>query len=1185
MKIEGYRIWAILFFAIFALSGYMYFTVLENRDQLQEQSFRSLDLTKDNLLSSWENYTVREDTTINFQESTDSDIRELLQTLLDQMPPSDFFDLTFFTDRSGRVLISSPEIPVVFIPPEYLDETEKLGAIREEIAISTKEYQAFRIPVSLEQNESDLEAAGTLDLYLFGAITEEKFSRAGRQISFTGIYLLFTMLLLLIISFPILRVIGMGRGDTLLRNHVYQIGLSFVLLSVFIGFSLSYIMSRNEIQTEHLQAIDRLVDEVSDLHRMALGNYRDLFHTYFENGDITSVPDSEFNELFEIRADGSVNRFRVAGMDADYSEEELTDIPNLSGRYYFRNATEDQFLLGSHYSYTDGIQEGVLSRRMTQEEQEDSDGVVRAITFGFDQFIEADTLHINRVGLKYLIMDDSGDVYYQTPSIKTNIPNIKNAISAEQWNQVHALMRNNPNLGDSLLVPVSFEGQNYIAHLNRLDFGPGSEIKPAWMLTFRDKNLRYMRSYSIFLYSTLGYLILILTFILIFISFFLSGKSSHYLNLKTFAYSWFRPSVRKRNHYLFLIGILFLHLLFFLYILTSDFHNFWLIVFLFCETVAVIALYRYVLLSKFLENRRKKRYWIVPVLITVTALIFLALSYIAGTLSGGKAGLITTLFLLQAAGFILIILFKRKRWLTSQLHFKSTKNVHTDSIYALSFTLWVLVVGLMPGYIIHHSAFHHESVIWQQAVQSQSPATSEQLSRQDDELKGYQQVLLNQMEYQRRQWLVNYTGIEYPVIDRYIYSDRATILSAFQHDHHTHDHDKEFTAHLFNLIILLLISYLIYISIRILARRLFLTEYWGYKSKTDLISSIRNKIYLVTLDNRKGVEFLNDKLGESTKLTILDLSAPELPREFITPVLSDDNTKTGFLLMNIDSILHSPEKTDLLTIFILKCDEQNVRLILTGSKSARELRNIKPHIEDTDFENRMMRWSEAMSRFSTISLPVYYGVDTLELAESYSDNEYLNMLSNEIEYGPHHEELSLMLSREISESQNSDFTLKDYEIFLLAVQRHNKAYYQNLWDKLSFREKQMVYNYSNEGFVNYRNFDVLTELLDKGIFRMNYRDEEIGLFSKSFNNFASSAADSNLMKLFKLDKKENGNVTHLRNAILTFIFLSILGLSLVAPEILDRYVGAISGGLAILSTLASALNKFALKVPFVKDAQ
>lgn len=140
--------------------------------------------------------------------------------------------------------------------------------------------------------------------------------------------------------------------------------------------------------------------------------------------------------------------------------------------------------------------------------------------------------------------------------------------------------------------------------------------------------------------------------------------------------------------------------------------------------------------------------------------------------------------------------------------------------------------------------------------------------------------------------------------------------------------------------------------------------------------------------------------------------------------------------------------------------------------------------------------------------------------------------------------------------------MKDFEIFLLAIQRHNKAFFQNLWDKLSFREKQMVYNYSNDGFVNYRNFDVLTELLDKGIFKMDYRNEEIGLFNRSINNFASSAAISHLLKLFKLDRKENGNVTHLRNAILTFIFLSILGLNLVAPKILDSYIGAISGRLA-----------------------
>lgn len=46
--------------------------------------------------------------------------------------------------------------------------------------------------------------------------------------------------------------------------------------------------------------------------------------------------------------------------------------------------------------------------------------------------------------------------------------------------------------------------------------------------------------------------------------------------------------------------------------------------------------------------------------------------------------------------------------------------------------------------------------------------------------------------------------------------------------------------------------------------------------------------------------------------------------------------ETGFLLLNIDYALHSPKNTDLLKMFMLKCEQQNVRLILAGSKSVRE---------------------------------------------------------------------------------------------------------------------------------------------------------------------------------------------------------------------------------------------------------
>jgi len=137
---------------------------------------------------------------------------------------------------------------------------------------------------------------------------------------------------------------------------------------------------------------------------------------------------------------------------------------------------------------------------------------------------------------------------------------------------------------------------------------------------------------------------------------------------------------------------------------------------------------------------------------------------------------------------------------------------------------------------------------------------------------------------------------------------------------------------------------------------------------------------------------------------------------------------------------------------------------------------------------------------------------------------------------------------------------------------------------LSFREKQMVFNYANEGFVNHCNIDVLTELLQKGIFRMNWKEERIDLFNQSFCNYATRAPSSKLEKEFNRDQKEHGNLSHYRNAMLTFVFLAVLGISLIAPDLLDRYIGAISGGLAILSTLASAIGKFSFKLPFFKSS-
>ncbi len=1291
MRIEGHRIWIILLIGIFIIGGYLYYSVQDNRQQLTEQSIRSLILTRNNFLSIWDNYQYQVESVIesdtsdtlciprNFPTKHDPQTDEILRALLDMMPPSDFFDATIVADEAGNVLISTPDMLLQQIPPELFPDSLQFGIVRAGMEISSVDYEVFRTSLTLDtrkevlcsdNNENQAEAVtqdeqsgrSMQEIYLYGAISRDKYNQIGWQISFTALYLLGSMVVLIIASYPILRFVGMGRGDTLLRTHIYQIGLSIILLAIFIGFSISYFSGRSEIRTVQLETISNLEKEAGQLHRNELKSFLDGLEVYVPGGPKYQLAQLPYNEVFKIDTAGEVIYINFQDTTKAIPTE---DIPNLKERYYFQRAQKEKYFLGSHFSYLDGVQEGVLSKKVkipSEETEDDSVEVVRAITFSFDHINRTDSVSLNPQGLKYLIVNELGEVYYQSPSIGTHIPRIQSGISRSEWKEISELMKNNPGLEGELRIPLSFEGQSYLGHLSRLPFDRKDIQHNYWILSLRDKNLEHFRSFSVFMYSAAGYFALLSVILIISLISFLTRSTSYYLNIKQFSFDWLRPSYRKRKNYLILILIILVHTLFFLYIVSRDIHNFWFIVLLFCEAISFIALFGYVLLSNYPDKSNKSPYWVFPVLVFITSIFLFFLAYISALGQEKLQWLAIVLLILQFTGFGILTFMSRRDKFSDKDKTQKTGRFHPETIYVLSVTFWAVMVGLFPGYAIHHFAFHFEDTIWQKAAKVHIHEENDTLmvitqslpewtvnradypgeleaaggyppyrwTKEDGELpdslelnndgtisgtpyetgkftftvevtddrgstdnkemsitvrRGYIDSFLDEMEYQRRRWLGNYTGIKYPVIDRYIYTDRQVIRSAFDHHHHLETHEKGFLVYLIKFTVFILVVFVLFLIIRILTRRIFLTQYWDFNYKKGVTEPQGNQTYIITFDNGKALQFLEANYLKDREYRTYDLTSQSV-RELL-PTLKNTTTDTvnGFILLNIESSLTSNREVNSLINFITDCKGNNKFVVMTGTTSMKEIVDRLPSQNEGGIEHVMINWSETVSCFITIILPIYHTNNYGEPASAEETGTGLRgKLRDDIKYTPHRSTLSGLLKEHEDLKEGESFDKKDYEKFLLVIQRYNKAFYQNIWEKLSFREKQMVFNYANEGFVNHCNIDVLTELLQKGVFRMDYKEEKIDLFNQSFRNYATSAPSSKLGKEFNRDQKEHGNLSHFRNAMLTFVFLAVLGISLIAPDLLDRYIGAISGGLAILSTLASAVGKFSFKLPFFKSS-
>jgi hypothetical protein len=1231
MKVDGRHIWVTLFLAVFIVSGYFFYTVRTNQAQLQEQSVRSFSLAINNLKSSWENYKIQcqSDSTLANSISEDADLKDVLNHLLGQMPPGGFFVHTIITDSLGRALISETGIPLGKMPvdgsPDDPDEI-RLGIVQSDMTISTKKYHVFQAPITLEwapdqciYNEDAL-SHESRQIILYATLSKDQLNQVRWQIPFLAVYILLSLFILIVVSYPIIRIVGMGIGDTLTGAQVYQTGLSIILLSLFIGFSISYFASRSEIKMNQKHSVEALTNKVEQFHSSQIKTYAALLDTFMIHGPgSVNSEDAEYKELVNIDRDGRILDLWLYSETNSVSESIRDALPNLAERHYFQRADSNMFYHGSHFSYSDGNFEGVISKKLPEQNDQVNDEIyVQAITYSFNNFDRADSTHLNNLGLKYLIINKSGEVYYQSPSVKTAVSAVRDVVNPYQWNELRALMENNRETSEPLELRISFEGQSYQAGLHRMYVDSPGMIEESWILVFDDPNLIAFRSYSVFMYSGIGYFFILIIFLVIGFIFYLFRPDRHYLSIRRFNDYLFRPSFQKRKEYLVLSLIILTHILFFVVVFLMDVHHFWLFILFFTLTITYIAFVRHILLSGILQSHHSFSDWKLPLTIAAVALfiIFLLLLIVFF----GRGYIWTTVSLIIIQGTWLYILFRSAGDFSSlslkKFEGRTATRLRTfiqkpKEMYSFVFAFWVLLIGMISGYAIHHSAFHFEDKLWKLASEAgteevhshryqNSALNTDYLyenSWPDTHMYHNQDrkhQFLNRLEYWRRQWLVNYTGVDYPVMNRYIYAGRAQILNAFEHEHHDHNeavgHDHRDKGALSRALIFFafLVGFvLLYHLIKNLSKRIFLTEYRDFLSEDKPYPNIENQTYLLTLDHQRTLKILEEGFLKNRSYLLLDLSSPSERKKMTLPgdPYSVDallNDKEGIVLLNADRALISPDTINDMTNLITACKRKEKFVLMTGSKSMKELSEYISEQKDPVLEQAMSNWIDTTVSFFTMLIPIGYGLNVSSTSDKTGGSKYIDKLKTEIKYGPHTAKLAVLLKQTISKTDILRLTKKEYEAFILHIQRHNKPYYQNLWNHLTFREKQMVYNFANEGFVNYANINVLTELLQKGIFRMDKQSEEMRLFNLSFCNFATQAVTPQLAKAFKKDRKTNGNVSHLRNALLTIIFLAILAISLFAPELPERYIGAVSGGLALISSLASVAGKFSLNIPFLE---
>ena len=184
------------------------------------------------------------------------------------------------------------------------------------------------------------------------------------------------------------------------------------------------------------------------------------------------------------------------------------------------------------------------------------------------------------------------------------------------------------------------------------------------------------------------------------------------------------------------------------------------------------------------------------------------------------------------------------------------------------------------------------------------------------------------------------------------------------------------------------------------------------------------------------------------------------------------------------------------------------------------------------------------------------------------------LLNQEIEYSGNSEALACLLTDEIAvDNWDNSMTDERYEKSILSVQRYNKAYFITIWQKLNLREKKLIYYFASDGFINYTNRETMTTLIQKGVLTLNYQQDYITLFSKSFRNYVLLNTSTEDMDAFRKDEKKKGNTKLIQAAAVSFVFISIAIISFYDPNILDTTSAYISGAIGLAGTIYSFFYK------------
>lgn len=1185
MKIKNYTLLILMVVAILVIGGIILKNSLMHRDILDKQAVKNTELLKYSFLNQYKEYSEALIDKIQVDKLDDTDdFKEyyIQENIKDYIEPEERDssermgrkDLSFFSSgklihfrskkdnpkKNDRVFIPIEKLFVKYEPYQFFNRillTDEQGVVKwsngdffgtkllEFEKIGNKDLHTFSVKKGtiLLNNEpylvyyTQLEIDG-LKCNLAGVISEAKFNSVGYRIDHTLTTYLVFLLMLVLASIPIISVLSLKKGDVLTKSKVYSCGLSLLAILLFLGgftsMNLSQIYSdkENQILTE-FGKID--IDSAKVLYSKRI----------LEIGDMISS-DYPFKEFLKEELPNQVIKVSSIGYLKQVEDNECSLTPldstiDLSNRAYVKYFSDTTYYsnakyIGSHYSRLDGHLESVVSKKGAND--------IEAINFSFINQVRDTLLHPIDNRNSILIIKKDGKLIHKSRKITSPIDSLQQFISGDNWLQIKYILENNSHVkssNDTWQIPLHLDGLDFTAYISLI---PNTDFdQPLWFVYLKNQNPDEIKSTLVSIEAGVYFVLYIVLLLVISLLTKIFKPAKPKYNWNAFSYGFLKPDGKNESNYILLLIIFIITGIGMFFVLNKS--NVVGSVYIISMTLFFVSIIIRIFISPDKSSSRpeflnKSMTWIFLGILIIIAIVCTLIyrKYFEVQIDEWIFVAISFVFL------IIVLLLNFFRSDTFRFLEKYNFKIDLNGLFSMFLFSWFVLVGFLPGLFINEKIANYEEIVWQKFGNDS----------EGDIVKNLGWIV--GFEKSRRIFFSSISSPFYePEVRSFISPERNLLESAMLKP------TKSFEFNLFPILIIFLSLGLIYILTYFLVKKLFWLDNGLYLFQKNFFQFQKNRnhklsglnIFLCGLNTELCREYIAKHLYQNHTLEVFDCSHfSDLNSAFGS---SDTNVENKiWLIQNIHCLKDQTILIRKLPYLITESKKNEITLVVSSGVSWKGLVKTLP---DPELQTI---YSEIFSSFYFDYVPIQR-VPTL-----FEDlNSEKHTSSSNIGY---FDEYSVMgfLRQNLNEC---DMHMN----FNLYIQRFGKAYFMNIWTELSFDEKKICFYYCKEGLVNYANYDLFVELLQKGIFHICEKTKKIKIFSDGFRSFVLSQISVELLDDFNRDQRENGNHTSIEVAIVSFIFIIFAILSFFDRNFLNQTSSLVTGAVGLLGGLYSLVGR------------